>query len=193
MQRGLYGQSNRNVAIRYFKNHKIAAKVSKIDFLFKECRRTGTVVRLIYVTLRPHDQNLYGTIIHVKYHHIDGVDDFIVLREHYDKGTAYHWEVGERFMSAMDDTFRLGTVIGLNSANYCHLSLFHRYHIRWDSNNRLKELSPWDMQPIFNPKHVTSDADVLITDSDRSRFFTRRPEEWPDFNEEKELKRLSKG
>ena len=193
MKMGLYNQSNRNHAIRFYTYHAIAAKVAKIDFFFKECRDRLTFIRCIYITLRPVDP-AYGHIIHVKYHDMHGVVDFLVLREHYEQSIAKEYHIGQHFKSIVDDHYWFGTIIGYNEANYCQRSQFKKYHIRWHSNNAVDLLSPWDIEEVVETDSVFDETDsVPISDRDRRNFFHKRAEEWPGFNETKELNRLSKG
>lgn len=192
MRTRLYNQSNQNQSIREHKYDKISAKVAKIDFLFKECR-DQTVIRLLYITLRPYNTDIFGNIIHVKYHHMSGVDDFIVLKEHYEAGIAYEWQIGERFRSPVADNWRYGTVIGYNEENFCQQTLFKKYRIQWYSDCSLDWLSPWNMDPLPIRGMAFPLYEPIITDDDRRNFFRRHPEEWPRLDEDKELRRLSKG
>ena len=192
MRRGLYNQSNRNYTMRFFNYDKILAKVAKIDFLFKEQRKMSSVIRCIYVTLRPYDEK-YGTIIHVKYHDMEGVLDFMVLKEHYEMSVRKRWQTGEQFRSIVDDKYWFGVVIGENEADYCKDSQFKKYQIKWHSNGAIDFLSPWDLEPIGASMAVHRYSFMPITDADRHLFFTRLREEWPLFDEDKELKRLAKG
>ena len=192
MKRGLYNQSNRNFTMRFFNFDRIPARVAKIDFLFKERRKTETVIRCIYVTLRPYDEK-YGTIIHVKYHDMEGVLDFMILKEHYEQSVQRVWRIGEHFRSIVDDKYWFGVIIGYNSADNCQISQFRKYQIKWHSNDAIEYLSPWDLDPIDTTVPFNRFSFVPITDTDRRTFFSRNREEWPLFNEDRELRRLVKG
>ncbi|CAG2115092.1 unnamed protein product, partial [Medioppia subpectinata] len=195
LQRGIYGLANKHYAMKQYPYDHVLAKVTKIDFLFKERRTEQSVVRCVYITLRPYDKK-YGTIIHVKYHDMEGVVDFIVLREHYEQAMATEWSVGDEFRSLVDDHYWFGVVIGFNAADYSQVSRFRAIEIKWHSNGATDYLSPWDLEPIpDDPSLLAIDrgSRVAVTDDDRDAFFQSLPDEWPHYDERRELRRVANG
>ncbi|XP_054158495.1 uncharacterized protein LOC128956807 [Oppia nitens] len=213
LKRNIYGLANNNQSLRYWRTAAIESKVAKIDFEFKESKHYRTVVRCVYITLRPMNPT-YGLVIHVKYHDLPVVDDFVVLKEHYECGQRIDWKIGHQVRAVRGgggggQTYWRGIVVGFDWQPYNLVSRFRSLRVQWFVDQTVSLMSPWDLEMIVNEDNKNdddqdteqpssghqSDVDsmVPITDEDRDRFFTSDPNEWPNFDEKRELKRLATG
>ena len=122
--------------------------VEKVSYELLSSR--GKPLRLCSLLLAP--ERSLGRFT-VRYHDLDGVVDFLILRSLYDKACSptRHWEVGSRFRCAIEDSWQFGRVVDLK----CPLdperypdSIFKSMRITWDDGEELVEVSPWELEPV---------------------------------------------
>ena len=99
-----------------------------------------------------------------RFHDVDGIADFLILKQHYDQAIRHEWHIGtvlivhlcahrrchsvlgNRFRCFIDDAWWPGTIIKRESFDLLHEnSPFQCYIIRWDNGESEERLSPWDL------------------------------------------------
>ncbi|CAJ0915237.1 unnamed protein product, partial [Mesorhabditis belari] len=106
--------------------------------------------RLVVVNLARVDRRTNvptGKVWAVKFHDLDNVADFIVLRQFYDESMEHRFDVGDQIEAVLDSQWWTG-VIKSRQPKDPELPSSHWYclHVAWDSGEE-EPLSPWDMQP----------------------------------------------
>ncbi|XP_057378098.1 bromodomain and WD repeat-containing protein 3-like [Daphnia carinata] len=139
---------------------------------------------------------LNGSSFTVKYHHVDGVPDFLVLKQHYDSAILRNWQPGERFHCLKKDSWREGHIEQREPFSaHCPNSVFLCYCVRWE-NGEVERLSPWDLheikkKPRGRPKSVTKNT---VPTEDASVLYKPQIEDWPpEGNRDCECDRISAG
>ncbi|MCP9257230.1 hypothetical protein DINM_000465 [Dirofilaria immitis] len=80
-----------------------------------------------------------GLVFSVKFHDMENVPDFIILRHLYDESVARRYQPGTRIEIILDNHWWTGTIDKKKSNWYC-------LTVRWDTGEDEK-MSPWDVQP----------------------------------------------
>jgi hypothetical protein len=75
-----------------------------------------------------------------------GLDDFLFLKEFYDRAMAVNWKQGSPFRRIIDGEWHTCHV-KVECSNTCK---FRSLCVMWDLDNRVEFLSPWDLEPL-NP------------------------------------------
>ncbi|CAF0813240.1 unnamed protein product [Adineta ricciae] len=117
--------------------------------------------RVINVRLQLLDPNTLEATsqrLSVKFHDVDGIADFIILKQHYDHALQRDWEAGDRFRCFIDDTWWPGTIVKREPFDQLREnSPFQCYIIRWDNGENEERLSPWD---IFEFDDTSSESPI---------------------------------
>lgn len=66
------------------------------------------LVTLKIAVIDPETNELTTDHFSIRYHDMEGVIDFFVLRQVYEQSTRYEWQVGDRFRSLIDDKWWFG-------------------------------------------------------------------------------------
>ncbi|XP_035213977.1 PH-interacting protein-like isoform X2 [Stegodyphus dumicola] len=131
----------------------------------------------------------------VKYHDMADVIDFIVLKQNYDQAMYYDWKPGDRFRSAIDKAWWLGTIksqkpLNLNFPD----SMFQCFLVKWD-NGEKEHMSPWDFEPIDNARLPNEEGgSVEITPEERiAMMYVPDPHEWSSYGRDQDCDRIVRG
>ncbi|CAG0887382.1 unnamed protein product [Darwinula stevensoni] len=114
----------------------------------------------------------------IKYHDMNGVLDFLVLKQIYDRSMGVTWRPGDRFRVRVEEDYSYGTYTAHTpySEEYPD-SPFLCCEVTWDTGDS-DRVSPWDMEPI-------SDA------SEVAPLYIPSPSDWPHSSQEVECDRIS--
>ncbi|XP_026813207.1 bromodomain and WD repeat-containing protein 1 [Rhopalosiphum maidis] len=127
----------------------------------------------------------------LKYHDMQDVIDFLVLRQTYEAGLARKWKEGQRFRSMIDNAWWCGKIVEQSTSR----SPFLCYQVLWD-NGEKENLSPWDMEPI-NPKREPLNGMSLPVTTKEMKDILYRPEsgnkEWPSGSRDLICDRILRG
>ncbi|XP_046657264.1 bromodomain and WD repeat-containing protein 3-like isoform X2 [Daphnia pulicaria] len=142
---------------------------------------------------------LNGGSFTVKYHNVDGVPDFLVLKHFYDWAIRRDWQPGERFRSYRNDSWREGQIeMREPFSTHCPNSLFLCYRIRWE-NGEMERLSPWDLhettkKPRGRPRSVNKVNMPGSIDCPDSASYKPQIVDWPPVGDmDFECDRISSG
>ncbi|KAJ8679018.1 hypothetical protein QAD02_014805 [Eretmocerus hayati] len=132
----------------------------------------------------------------IKYHDVQDVVDFLVLRQTFDNALKRQWDEGDRFRCFMEDSWWHGEIVSVQpeTAQYPD-SYYLRYKIRWDTND-LDFLSPWDLEPIDEDRLPPIEGDkvpVLPEEYREMNTYQPQPDEWPTGDREAASQRIIKG
>jgi bromodomain and WD repeat domain-containing protein 1/3 len=73
-----------------------------------------------------------------------GLDDFLFLKEFYDRAMLMSWKQGDSFRRIIDGEWQTGYVEA-ECSNTCK---FRSLRVIWDHDERVEFLSPWDLEPL---------------------------------------------
>eukprot|EP00795_Rhopilema_esculentum_P017794 gene17794-9472_t len=152
--------------------------------------------------MNPETNTNTGGSFNVKYHDMENVLDFFVLRHHYEQAKARDWQPGDRFRSVIEDRWWWGTIVekGPFQDDFPE-SCFNSAVVRWDTGEE-ERLSPWDMEPVTeNDPRAPEDedrasltSDIPLTLEDRTLFdYTPSTSDWPDEGRDQAIDRISNG
>jgi hypothetical protein len=190
-RRRLYKITNTN---KYIKSHfdtKVIAKVVQIKFVIE------SNIRLVILSLREMSSKTSISTnkqFNVRYHDMENVIDFIVLRKCYESSySTTKWKPGDQFRAIVDDKWWFGTIKGYNLNNeLAKNTFFQLYWIQW-ANNQTELLSMWDLEKINGILPKNRRRSVDITHEEREQFYTSDANEWPLCGKCKECERIAEG
>ena len=91
---------------------------------------------------------LTGQNFSIKYHDMNDVVDFLVLRHLYESSMAAEWKAGDRYRCQIEDGWWYGSVLRVEPFQQeVPDSPFLSIVCTWDSGEE-ERLSPWDLDPI---------------------------------------------
>ncbi|CAL1275181.1 unnamed protein product [Larinioides sclopetarius] len=131
----------------------------------------------------------------VKYHDMADVIDFIILKQNYDQAMHYDWKPGDRFRSAIDKAWWLGTIKAQKPLNPNFPdSMFQCFLVKWD-NGEKEHMSPWDFEPIDNERLPEEEGgSVDITPEERTAMmYVPEPHEWSEYGMDYDCERIARG
>ncbi|VDK43871.1 unnamed protein product [Anisakis simplex] len=107
--------------------------------------------RLTMVRLARIDDNgvRTGLVFSVRYHDMENVPDFIILRHLYNESVSRRYQLGDRIETILDNHWWTGTVDkkeAHDEESYPR-SNWYCLTVKWDTGEDEK-MSPWDVQPI---------------------------------------------
>ncbi|XP_054163811.1 uncharacterized protein LOC128961583 [Oppia nitens] len=181
-----YIQTNTNKFVNT--NDCIFAKVKEIKF---EKHKDITVSKLTLICL-DNTNNETKQQFTVKFHDIDNVIDFIILKQMYDNSIKIEWKVGDQFRAIVEDKYWFGTIANfvLNANN--EMSYFQSIGVKW-ANDSHELLSFWDLEKIRGKMPLNRRNSVEVTDEDRHLFYRSNVKEWPVRGMAYECNRISNG
>lgn len=152
------------------------------------------LVTLKLMVLNHDDNSPTGETFVVKYHDMEGVIDFIVLRQLFDTSIDRNWQIGDEFRSIIDEKWWFGTIDEQMPPNeQFPQSLFQCFKVHWASGDQ-EHMSPWDLEPIDEARPPANRKDSLpITSEERLSFYRPKDDEWPPCGREEECKRIASG
>ncbi|KAF8777958.1 PH-interacting protein like [Argiope bruennichi] len=131
----------------------------------------------------------------VKYHDMADVIDFIILKQNYDQAMHYDWKPGDRFRSAIDKAWWLGTIKAQKPLNPNFPdSMFQCFLVKWD-NGEKEHMSPWDFEPIDSERLPEEEGgSVEITPEERmAMMYVPEPHEWSEYGMDYDCERIARG
>lgn len=171
--------------------------------------RPPTIVVLKLEVLDSETMEGTKEFLTVKYHDMQGVIDFLILKQFYDNAIQREWKPNDRFKSIIDNKWWFGTVkevLSNESDKDDDLDLFQKIKVIWDSKDE-ELMSAWDLEPIgdslseFNITEPSSSSfnesnreGLSITEEDRQRLmYQPNPNDWPECGRDLECERLIRG
>lgn len=173
--------------IRGSSGDNIFAKIVDIKYDVKPPR----LVTVRMVALDPETNEQTSAQFSVRYHDVENVVDFIILKQLYDLSTSRDWKVGDEFRSVIDDKWWFGTIKCLKESS--PFSHFQCFEVEW-ANGETDFVSPWDME-IINEQTLPSNrtTSVPISEEERLSFNLYNEDEWPELGREQECQRILEG
>lgn len=136
---------------------------------------------------------------------MDGVADFVILKQFYEKAIERNWRPKDRFRSIIDDVWYLGVIESKKPFQDDYPdSQFQCLKVVWD-NGDIEALSPWDLEPLSGinaRKTKISSASILPCNGEsisvtleelRSMLYTPLSYEWPGEDRDVECERILSG
>jgi len=154
--------------------------------------------RLCCLKLAVMDQenDLTGHNFSIKYHDMNDVVDFLVLRHIYESAMTVKWNAGDRYRCQIEDGWWYGTVLGVNPFDTnIPDSPFLSVLCLWDSGEE-ERLSPWDLDLISEDGVGTEKVEdqVPVTKKEIERhLYQPLLDEWRGLESKSECERVSKG
>ncbi|XP_023331466.1 bromodomain and WD repeat-containing protein 3 isoform X10 [Eurytemora carolleeae] len=144
----------------------------------------------------PEANELTGDNFSIKYHDMNDVVDFLVLRHNYETSIQVKWKPGDRYRCQIEDSWWFGTVVEVSPFNMSiPESPFLSIKCSWDSGEE-ERLSPWDLDPVQegDPGYEKMIKSMPVTRDEIERFlYQPLEEEWRGLNSKTECIRISAG
>jgi len=142
------------------------------------------------------DDQLSGHNFSIKYHDMNDVVDFLVLRHIYESAMTVKWNAGDRYRCQIEDGWWYGSVLGVNPFDTnIPDSPFLSILCLWDSGEE-ERLSPWDLDEIpddgLGMEKVEDQVPVTKKEIER-HLYQPLAEEWRGLESKSECERISKG
>ncbi|CAF0748059.1 unnamed protein product [Brachionus calyciflorus] len=137
---------------------------------------------------------LTGQKLTIKYHDLDGVVDFLILRQYYEKALEKQWRPKDRFRSIIDDRWYYGTIDSKKPfQDEYPESQFQCLMVAWDSGD-IEALSPWDLEDTPNRKTKPNNENQPVTPEElKSILYEPTLDEWRGLERDIECERILKG
>lgn len=152
---------------------------------------------------------LTGVKFSIKYHDVDNVPDFVILKQFYDLAMEKNWRAKDRFRCIIDDRWYLGTInVRKPFEDTYPDSQFQCLNIEWE-DGQPDMLSPWDLEPLAGGgANVRKSKPVLAADqlptngeevtADELKALVYVPSdvhgvEWPEHGRDEECLRILAG
>jgi len=155
--------------------------------------------------------SLTGENFSIKYHDMNDVVDFLVLKHSYEASMKVGWKPGDRYRCQIEDAWWYGSVLEVSPYDPATPnSPFLSIKCFWDSGEE-ERLSPWDLDPVLDgdtglnvPRangdepesagYEKTDVAVPVTREEIERFlYQPLDEEWRGLSSKPECKRISAG
>jgi len=148
------------------------------------------VINVRLQILNPETLEATSQRISVKFHDVDGIADFLILKQHYDQALERAWEPGDRFRCFIDDAWWPGTVVKREPFDSRHeTSPFQCFIIRWENGESQERLSPWDLFPCEDDSSDDMDDDNPV----KTPLYKPNADEWATHGVDVERGRLLSG
>lgn len=155
---------------------EIFAKIDDIQWIFPRGKSNGsnnhhqanpTRLANLFMTVMDPAAEEPLTKIHfdIKYHDVENVVDFIILRKFYDQSIAREWKAGDEFRSLIDDQWWFGLINSQRDSD--PFTYFQCFEVTWNSGES-EFLSPWDLEPIPPEQEDNRTDGQEVTDEDRT-------------------------
>ncbi|XP_013777626.1 PH-interacting protein-like [Limulus polyphemus] len=143
----------------------------------------------------PETGDCTGDSFTLKYHNMDSVPDFLVLRYYYNVAMDQHWKAGDRFRCMKNNTWQLGTIDHQEPLQEEYPDcMFQCFFVKLD-NQEMERLSPWDLEPlIHNWLRDRHGQNMGVAENEQiGTRYSPKPSEWPKCGQEEECSRLARG
>jgi bromodomain and WD repeat domain-containing protein 1/3 len=181
------------------------------------CRVIGMKIeirppRLVCLKLGVMDRqtgSLTGTKFSIKYHDVDNVPDFVILKQFYERAMEKNWRAKDRFRCVIDNSWYFGTILSRQPYQVEYPdSQFQCLNIEWEDGG-VDQLSPWDLEPIsgginarkskpvFSGDQLPSSGELLTAEELKALLYTPQETsgsvEWPEHGRDVECLRILEG
>ena len=151
---------------------------------------------LKFAVIDQESGQLTGQKFSIKYHDMEDVVDFLVLRHLYDASMTATWNPGDRYRCQIEDDWWYGTVLGVSPFDESVPdSPFLSIKCVWDSGDE-ERLSPWDMDMIpddgLGLEKVEERIPVTKEEIER-HIYQPLVEEWRGLDSKAECLRIARG
>ena len=167
----------------------IYCRVKQIDF---EKSVNVRYAKLSLALIDPHSDAELSKRITVKFHDIDNVLDFLILRQTYEKSLALNWKPGDYFRAIVEDKWWVGNIKDYNVNDNNMTTHFQGLNIVWP-NGVTEQLSFWDLERVRGLIPQNKSDPIDVTDEDRQMFYEPSSEDWPPFGKAEDCKRIANG
>ncbi|XP_076307639.1 PH-interacting protein-like [Tachypleus tridentatus] len=147
------------------------------------------------VMIDPETGDCTGDSFTLKYHNMDSVPDFLVLRYYYNLAMDQHWKAGDRFRCIKNNTWQPGTIDHQEPLQEEYPDcMFQCFFVKLD-NQEMERMSPWDLEPlIHNGLRDRQRQNMNVAEKEQiSARYSPKPSEWPKCGQEEECNRLARG
>ncbi|KAG1665452.1 PH-interacting protein [Nymphon striatum] len=145
--------------------------------------------------LDPATKARTGDPFTIKYHDMQDVIDFLILRKYYDIAINRYWKPRDNFRSIIDDAWWIGTIESQEPFQEEYPdSMFQCFNVKWD-NGEKEKMSPWDLEIIDEtrmPEHRGGGVHVLPSEL-AAILYEPESDEWPPCGRNVECDRLARG
>ena len=139
----------------------------------------------------PDGGDVSGKAFSIKYHDMNDVVDFLVLRHNYESSMAVTWNAGDRYRCQIEDQWWHGKVVEVSPLDpQCPESPFLSIRCLWDSGEE-ERLSPWDLEHIPDGEEER-EGEVTKEEIER-HLYCPSTEEWRGLDQKSECQRISTG
>ena len=139
----------------------------------------------------PDGGDVSGKAFSIKYHDMNDVVDFLVLRHNYESSMAVTWNAGDRYRCQIEDQWWHGQVVEVSPLDpLCPESPFLSIRCLWDSGEE-ERLSPWDLEHIPDGEEER-EGEVTKEEIER-HLYCPSNDEWRGLNQKSECQRISTG
>ena len=141
----------------------------------------------------------------IKYHDMDNVVDFVILRQFYERGIEKNWRAKDKFKCIIDDVWWIGVIDCRKPFEEKYPdSEFQCLQITWDSGES-EALSPWDLEslsgvnarktkPASSASLPNNGESIIVThDEIQHLLYVPNSDEWPDEGRDIECQRILSG
>ena len=136
------------------------------------------VATLKMVVLDPEaEEPVTNTHFNIKYHDVENVVDFIILKKFYDNSIALEWKPSDEFRAIIDDKWWFGLVNSRRDTD--PFTYFQCLEVTW-ANGDSENLSPWDLEPIpedYDRSSNDGEEGLEITEEEREQLISN---DWND-------------
>lgn len=132
----------------------------------------------------------------IKYHDMENVIDFIVLKQTFDTAVQRLWQPGDRFRCMIENGWWMGRIEArepLDAEEFPN-SLFMCFQVKWD-NGEYEPLSPWDLEPIDERRLPNEVGGYMTIEPEEIRATMYQPtsSEWPRGDRDGTCRRIVEG
>ena len=140
--------------------------------------------------LDPEGGDVSGQAFSIKYHDMDDVVDFLVLRHNHESAMSVTWSAGDSYRCQIESQWWHGKVLQVSPLDPALPdSPFLSIKCLWDSGEE-ERLSPWDLEQI--PADL-EEEEVNVTREDIEKHLYRSTrEEWRGLDHKSECERISR-
>jgi bromodomain and WD repeat domain-containing protein 1/3 len=166
--------------------------------------RPPRLVCLKLAIINPITGEITGTKFSIKYHDMEHVVDFVILKQFYDSALEKNWRRKDHFKCIIEDQWYTGLIEAKEpfQEEYPE-SLFQCLKVVWDEEGQTEMLSPWDLEPLSginarkskpaSSAQVPHNGDPVTSEELKSLLYTPKRGEWPEEGREAECARILVG
>ncbi len=174
-------------------NEIIYAQVVDIEFESKKTEPKH-FLKIELHEIDPNDDRLTINSFYIRYHRMEGISDFIILRQMYEKSLALGLEMGDEFRTTICGNYwTFGIIVGKSPFNDDFPESHFKSLVVNLTDNEDHRMSPWELEPIDRINLPEDRSPVPLINDERLAFYEPKAEDWPKSERQVECKRLEKG